>query len=115
MKTVKEILTANRDSVISSIKYICKVWRNEDVKEKMVNFLAYCEANMNVEQIAQSKRIKTDLKMMVAGMEQAYQDAIKMQKYGTTNPKLADILAYGNDMLGIEYDAAKKDYVKSKI
>jgi len=72
MTTIKEILTENRDSIISSIKFIFKVWKNEDVKVKMiglVNFIneTYTE-ELLVERLLASKKIKTELKVLVQKM-----------------------------------------------
>jgi hypothetical protein len=66
--TAKQILSENRESVISSIKWVFKVWKSEDVKQKMIEFLAFCEENMNIEQISESKKIKSDLKVLVQKM-----------------------------------------------
>lgn len=94
MATVKEILTENRDSVISSIKWIFKVWKAEDVKVKMIEFLAYAEENANVEALNQSKRVKTDLKNLVGRMSIEQERKRNLEIYGTERPKLADIMAY---------------------
>ena len=120
MKTVKEILTENRDSVISSIKFTFKVWKNEDVKVKMIKFLAYAEKNMNVAAFENSKRVKTDLKNLVIHMsiEQrtAKEDAYNMSHFGTTRPKLRDIMGaiaerYENQ--GLVWNPLQKDWVKN--
>lgn len=66
--TAKELLSANRDSVISSIKYVFRVWKQEDVKQKMVEFLAYVEQNVNVDEMASAKNTKTLLKYQVQKM-----------------------------------------------
>ena len=92
MTTVKEILSANRESVISSIKWIFKVWKAEDVKAKMIEFLAYAEENADVEALATSKKVKTDLKNLVARMEIAATKKRNLEIFGTERPKLADIM-----------------------
>jgi hypothetical protein len=69
MTTIKDILTENRESVISSIKYMFKIWKAEDVKVKMIEFLAYAEKYGDVEMLSNSKRVKTDLKELVAHMK----------------------------------------------
>lgn len=92
MTTVKEILSANRESVISSIKWIFKVWKAEDVKAKMIEFLAYAEENANVEALATSKKVKTDLKNLVARMEIAATKKRNLEIFGTERPKAADIM-----------------------
>lgn len=68
MTTIKNILSENRESVISSIKWVFKVWKSEDVKTKMIEFLAYAEDNANVESLSTSKKLKTDLKNLVCKM-----------------------------------------------
>lgn len=92
MKTVKEILTENRESVISSIKWVCKIWKAEDVKAKMIEFLSYAEENANVENLNESKKVKTDLKVLVQKMTIAQEKERNMKIYGTERPKLADIM-----------------------
>lgn len=69
MTTIKEILTENRESVISSLKFIYKIWKAEEVKAKMIEFLAYAEKWGNVENLSSSKRVKTDLKDMIIHMK----------------------------------------------
>jgi len=64
MKT-KEILTENRDSVISSIKYVFQVWKAEDIKLKMIQFLAFAET-CDID--SGSKKIKSDLKTLIQKM-----------------------------------------------
>lgn len=68
MTTIKSILSENRDSVISSIKYMYKVWKAEDIKVIMINFLSYAEQFGNVEKLSTSKRVKSDLKDLLAHM-----------------------------------------------
>lgn len=86
MTTVKEILSANRESVISSIKFAFKVYTSEDIKAKMIEFLQFAEANANVEKLSTSKRIKTDLKELVIKMN-------RLSMKSQPKMKLADILA----------------------
>ena len=110
--TTKEILTANRDSVISSIKYIFKIWKNEDLKIKMIGFLSYAEANSNPEELMLSKRIKTDLKMLVARYANDLKKQENLLKYGTETPKLEDIIAYGSMQTNLVYDNQSKNWIK---
>ena len=67
--TIKEILTENRESVISSIKFVFKVWKNEDVKVKMIELLDFANANYSdessIERFVTSKKVKTELKYIV--------------------------------------------------
>lgn len=85
MTTVKEILAANRDSVISSIKFSFKVYDYESVKVKMVEFIAFCEQFMNVEKFENSKRVKTDLSDLVKKMK------ISQKELTTDNRKWYEI------------------------
>lgn len=117
MKTIKDILTENRDSVISSIKFMYKVYRVEDIKPIMVRFLSYCETYVNAEQIEMlenSKRVKTDLKDILAHMsiseKREITKANNLRMYGTEKPKLADLIAYGHE--DEKYDILKKEWIK---
>lgn len=115
--TTKEILTENRESVISSIKWIFKVWKAEDVKVKMIEFLAFCEENMNAEEMSKSKRVKTDLKVLVSKMASAQEKAANLKRYGTERPKLADIMAFGaelHEQKGEVWNPMLKDWVKNE-
>jgi hypothetical protein len=102
MKTVQQILTENRESVISSIKFVFGVWRKEDLKPLMIEFFDFANSNIDIEKISTSKRVKTELKYLVQHMsinkKQAVKDASNLSKYGTKNPKLADIMARGNEI-----------------
>lgn len=66
--TTKELLSANRESVISSIKFVFKVYRQEDLIKKMTEFLAYAEENVSAEKTASAKNTKTLLKYAVQKM-----------------------------------------------
>lgn len=115
--TMKEILSENIESVISSIKWIFKVWKSEDVKVKMIEFLAFCEENINSEEFSKSKRIKTDLKMMISRMASAQEKAANLKRYGTERPKLADIMAFGAELHEQRNDVWNpmlKDWVKNE-
>lgn len=92
MNTVKNILTENRDSVISSIKYAFKIWKTEDVKVKMIEFLAYAEENLNIAAYEETKAKKTYLKNLVGGMAMKQQKAYNLKRFGTETPKLRDIM-----------------------
>lgn len=96
--TTKEILTANRESVISSIKWIFKIWKQEDVTKKMIEFLSFAEENINADELSKSKRIKSDLKFFVQRMATSQEKAANLKRYGTENPKLADIMALGREL-----------------
>ena len=96
MKTIKDILSENRDSVISSIKYMFKVYRIEEIRPIMVRFLSYAEKYGDVESLENSKRVKSDLKDILAHMfiieKREREEAENIRLYGTRNPKLADIM-----------------------
>ena len=116
MKNLKEILTENRESVISSIKYVFKVWKAEDVKAKMIEFLAYAEKYASVESLNESKKVKTDLKYLVQKMSIAQGKAKNLEIYGTETPKLRDIMgkiAEHYEEKGLVYSPILKDYVKA--
>jgi len=114
MTTIKDILTENRESVISSIKYMFKIWKAEDVKVKMIEFLAYAEKYGNVESLSISKRVKSDLKSLIQHMSiEQNREAKKASNliiYGIENPKLADIMAHAHQ--DEKFDHLKKEWVK---
>jgi hypothetical protein len=120
--THKEILSANRDSVISSIKFVCKVWKAEDVKAKMIDFLSWMESNItDVDALATSKKLKTELKYFVQKMsisaKREIEESENLRRYGTKNPKLADIMAFGaelHEQAGEEWNPILKDWVKTR-
>ena len=92
MATVKEILSENRESIISSIKWTFKIWKQEDVKVKMVDFLAYAEENLNIAAYEETKAKKTYLKNLVNAMQMKQQKAYNLKRFGTETPKLRDIM-----------------------
>lgn len=114
MKTIKDILTENRDSVISSIKYSFKVWKSEDIKAKMIDFLAYAEENGDVSSLEVSKKVKTDLKNMICKMSSIQsrktQEETNIRLYGVKNPKLADLIAFGHE--GESFNHLTKSWTK---
>lgn len=121
MQTLKEILTENRNSVISSIKYSFKIWKNEDVKAKMIEFFAFATENADVERLSNSKRVKTDLKDLVIKMNinqtRATSDAYNMRVYGNTNPSLRDVMgksAERNEDNGLVWHPIYKSWVKNE-
>jgi hypothetical protein len=77
MKTIKEILTENRESVISSIKYAFGVYKDSDVKSLMFGFLKYMEENADVKLLNESTRVKSDLKTYV-GLFKTRQPKMKL-------------------------------------
>ena len=115
--TTKEILTANRESVISSIKWIFKVWKSEDLKVKMIGFLEFAENEINAEELAKSKRVKTDLKMWVSRFASKLEKVRNLEIYGTERPKLADIMGRAADRqeeAGNEWHPIYKSWVKNE-
>lgn len=69
MKNAKEILTENRESVISSIKWIFKVFKSEDVKVKMIEFLSFCnEFSTEFQNAVDAKNTQKQLKFLVQKM-----------------------------------------------
>jgi len=112
MSTIKQILTENRDSVISSIKFSFKVYNQEQVKEKMIEFLEFMEAKANVSELENSTKIKSYLKIWVGRMKQEQKKENNIQMYGTTNPSLAEICSTNAFNRGEEWDSKKGIYVK---
>lgn len=115
--TIKELLTENRDSVISSIQFVFKVYRNEDVKIKMVEFLAYAKENLDVEYLVNAKNTKTLLKNAIMKMsinqKREIKDIENIQKYGTTNPKTSEIRGYWMESKGYtSFNHLTSEYTK---
>ena len=111
MTTVKEILAANRDSVISAIKFNFKVYGANDIKVKMIEFLAYCEENLNIEKFETLTAKKTFLGQLVRCMYNKQQKANNLRMYGTEKPKLADLVAYGHE--DETYSVLDKSWIKN--
>lgn len=101
MTTVKEILSANRESVISSIKYTFKIWKTEDVKVKMIELLAFAEVNLSVEKFETCKAPKTMLKALVERMKRS------------TERSLEDTIADAHERE--TFDILKKEWVKNNF
>lgn len=106
MATVKEILIDNRESIISSIKWTFKIWKQEDIKVKMVDFLNWAENHeADILRANEAKNTKTLLKSFVMNMayeqnrpqreaERKAEEERNIRMYGTAKPKLADLMAY---------------------
>lgn len=106
MKTVKEILGENRKSIISSIKWTFKVYGQNEIKQKMVDFLNWAENHeADIFRANEAKNTKTLLKSFIMNMayeqsrpeREAKEKAEKernIRMYGTAKPKLADLMAY---------------------
>ena len=109
MKTVKDILTENRESVISSIKFVFGIWKNEDVKVKMIELLDFANEkySTSVEELLASKRIKTELKYMVQHLSIS-------QKPKADNRKWFEIAEDVADSKGLYRDSATGNMYKVK-
>lgn len=106
MATVKEILSDNRESIISSIKWTFKIWKQEDVKVKMIDFLNWAENHeADIFRANEAKNTKTLLKSFIINMvyeqnrpqreaERKAEEERNIRMYGTAKPKLADLMAY---------------------
>lgn len=106
MATVKEILSENRESIISSIKWTFKIWKQEDVKVKMVDFLNWAENHeADIFRAKEAKNTKTLLKSFIMNMayeqnrpqreaERKAEEERNIRMYGTAKPKLTDLMAY---------------------
>ena len=94
MKAIKDILSENRDSVISSIKFVFKVWKNEDVKVKMIELLDFANANYSdessIERLVTSKKLKTELKYMVQKLAISQQPKEDTRKWYEIAEDIAD-------------------------
>ena len=79
MKTVKEVLSENRDSIISEIKWTFKVYRAGDIKVKMLEFLSYAESiEEDIIAATNVKNTKTLLRGFVRNM--AYVQAASLPR-----------------------------------
>ena len=95
MKTVKDILSENRDSIISSIKYTFKVYDKEGVKNKMIEFFAWAQENESkILDSDNATNTKTRLKNQIVLMARKATKANNLRMYGTERPKLADLMGY---------------------
>ena len=107
--TIQEILKANRESVISSIKFVFKVWKQEDIKIKMIELLDYANANYSdsVDSLLKSTKIKTELKWMVQRL--AISQIPSPEKRSVTEMR-ADWMDANN----LEFDMRTKRYYRVK-
>lgn len=106
MTTIKDILTENRESVISSIKYMFKIWKAEDVKVKMIEFLAYAEKYGDVKMLSNSKRVKTDLKNLLGHM--AFEQSLEKKD----NRKWYEIAEDIADKKGLYFNSLTGEFEK---
>ncbi len=73
--TTVDILKENRNSVISAIKFVFKVYSKEGIRVKMNEFLNYCNKfPKDVQNAYSSKRTKILLKYMVQKMKISQKD-----------------------------------------
>lgn len=110
MATVKEILSNNRESIISSIKWTFKIWKSEDVKVKMIDFLNWAENHeADIFRANEAKNTKTLLKSFIMNMayeqnrpqreaQKKAEEERNLRMYGTKKPKLADLMAYSAEI-----------------
>lgn len=118
--TVKELLSENRDSVISSIKYVYKIWKNEDVKAIMIKFLAYAEKNINADAFNSARNTKTLLKIEVEKMrynvapeDRAEWDRKQAEKEANKDKRTSvEMRADWMDKNNLEYNLRKRQYQK---
>ena len=112
MKTIKDILTENRESVISSIKFMYKVYKVEDIKPIMIDFLSYCEerSEILVEKFENSKRVKSDLKELLARMK--FSESLLKSFESTDNRKWYEIAEDIADKKGLEFNTRTGNFYK---
>lgn len=122
-KEVVSLLHSNRDSVISSIKYLYKVWKQEDLTPIMKDLVEYMSnlPDETIEKLKSSKRVKTDLKAVIIWMktdkDRKEQEESDLKIYGTKKPKLADIMARDAELheeAGEVWHPIYKRWVKDK-
>ena len=104
MKTTKEILSENRESIISSIKWTFKVFKKEEIKVKMIEFLNWAENHeSDIQRADAAKNTKTLLKSFIMNMayeqnrpireaKEKAEKAYNLKTYGTERPKLRDVM-----------------------
>lgn len=107
--TIQEILKANRESVISSIKFVFKVWKQEDIKVKMIELLDFANANYSdsVDSFLKSTKIKTELKYIVQRLAIS-QIPVK------DNRSVTEMRADWMDANNLEFDIRTKKYYSVK-
>lgn len=92
--TIKEILTTNRDSIISEIRY---QYRHESLKDVMVRFLAYAQKHSSEERMNKETSIKSYLRYMVREMKGVEMANVinesMVRNFGTKHPKQSEIIA----------------------
>ncbi len=59
----------------------------------MIDLLACAEENANVASLNESKRVKTDLKVLVQKMAIMQEKKRNIEIYGTERPKLAELMS----------------------
>lgn len=110
MKTVKEILTENRETVISSIKFIFKVYSKKEIKTKMIELLEYAKENpANFLRADESKNTKTILKSLISKM--AYNQQKKDFKSKSSLRDTMGKISESYEEKGKVWNPLKKDYV----
>ena len=103
--TPKEILHENRDSAISSIKYIYKIWRMEDIIVVMKRLLVFAENRPEyMTKIETSRSKKSDIKVLVKKMYVSENDY-------PTHKSVRDVYADYELVNNVKFDYNKKEYV----
>jgi hypothetical protein len=94
MTTIKEVLSENRESVISSIKFVFKVYSKRDIKIKMVELLEFANKNYSsqssIDSFLTSKKIKTLLKYMVQKLSISQKTKTDSRKWYEIAENIAD-------------------------
>jgi hypothetical protein len=129
MNTVKEILTANRETIISAIKWTFKVYATSDIAQKMTEFLAWSENHeADIFRANEAKNTKTLLKSFIMNMayeqsrpqredKKRAEEERNLTMYGTKKPKLADLVAYSaekEEVKGNAWHPICKTWVKNE-
>jgi len=103
--TPKEILHENRDSAISSIKYIYKVWKMEEIIAVMKRLLIFAENRPEyMAKVEVSKRKKSDIKVLIQKMYIS-------EKGRTTHKSVRDIYENYELTNNVKFDYSNKEYI----
>lgn len=126
---VDRILTENRDSLISSIKFMFKEYKQHDVEKRLIQFSEWAKEHENlIIEADKAKNTKTRLKNYLARMgknefreknkiAKAEQEATNMRLFGKKNPKLRDVMgaiANREEEKGNIWNPITKDWEKDK-
>jgi len=93
MKTVKEILSENRKGIIEAIKYSFKTKTQQDLISKMQLFFEFATENeCSILQADEAKNTTRTLQGLVARLAKQIKKDNTRRIFGTTTPKLSEIL-----------------------